>query len=202
MSDILGGKEISPKPPVNLFDYLEREPGSSATEFFKGLSGMVMNWMPSGFPEMRGASPYPGRLSPDINNTMLPNVYNNWQPWNQGLGYMSNYLGSPNAGKMSPAFQTAMSNMMQYGGVGGYPTQLMSGMAQFGGTGGLGNKAMSYATQFGVPSAAGQNLANMAQYGVAGQWGGPLLNRATGGPTAALNYLSPFLTARPYRSRG
>lgn len=204
MADTLFGAQVNPIAPKNIFSSLGEDPAQAnnpAKAFLWSLVNNTINQGAGGYDTFVGLPGYQGQLNPDPQQTILPNVYANWQPWNQGTGYISNWLAGPQAGRMNPDFQTAMGNMAQYGGIGGYPTQLMHNMAQFGGTGGPGNYGMSYAMQYGAPSQAGQNVAQMAQHGVAGTWGGPLYNRATGGPTASSNYLAPFLMARPYQAR-
>ncbi len=141
-------------------------------------------------------------------NANLQKAWNAWQPWDGGTQYMANDITN-GAGPSQPISQ-AQNNLMQYGGVGGYPTDLMHqqaqqggvgygadlmhNMAQFGGTGGPGNNAMSMAMQYGAPSAAGQFASNMAQYGIASTGSGqPLANRAYGQSSPAMALLAPFL---------
>lgn len=146
-------------------------------------------------------------------NDRLKGAWGSWQPWDGGTQYIANYL--QNGSGPNQQVQGAMNNMMEYGVSGGYPgqlmhnmaqyggaaqqpTQWMSNMAQFGGTGGAGNRAMSNAMQFGAPSAAGQGVSNMQQFGVASEQSGrPLANRAYGQQTAATNFLAPFMQPRP-----
>ncbi len=199
----LFGQTVNPNGPTNLYNQAYG-PGGSVQEqqFLSDLAIQTMGRDEGGLGQFVGLKGYGGPTSPDVNNTMLPSVYNNWQPWNAGTGYLAAQLGQPGGiGKPSPQMEQYMNNIGQYGGMGGYPTQLMTGMAQYGGTGGLGNKSMSNLAQFGAASAAGQPMADMAKTGVSGSWGNPLLARATGAPTAASNYLTPFLTqGTPYRA--
>lgn len=195
------GQQVNPGPPINIFDQYAREPQSTGSSFLNTIASNVLQTGPGGYGGLIGTPGYGGPTSPDINSTILPNVYGNWQPWNAGTGYIANRLSQPTAGQLNPAFQTAQSNMAQYGGIGGYPTQLLHGMAQYGGTGGPGNIGMANLLQFGAPSVAGQPIANMAQTGVSGSWGNPLLSMAQGGASPASNYLMPFLHAQAYNSK-
>ncbi len=141
-------------------------------------------------------------------NANLTKTWNAWQPWDGGTSYLANYI--TNGAGPSQGVSQAQNNLMQYGGVGGYPTDLMHqqaqqggvgygadlmhNMAQFGGTGGPGNNAMSLAMQYGAPSAAGQFASNMAQYGIASTGSGqPLANRAYGQSSPAMALLAPFM---------
>lgn len=197
----LFGQTVSPTGPTNLYNQAYG-PGGSIQEqqFLNNLATQTMGQTTGGIGQFIGLPGYTGPTSPDVGSTILPNVYANWQPWNAGTGYLANFVGGPNAGQPNPQMAQNMSNMQQYGGIGGYPTTLMHGMAQYGGTGGPGNNAMSTLLQFGTPSAAGQGVANVANTGVSGSWGDPLLARATGKQTPASQYLAPFLTATPYRA--
>lgn len=113
-------------------------------------------------------------LFPSLSGTRLPEVFNNWQPWDSGTMYMADYLYNKNpVGTPDPGLQSMM---------------------QWGGTGGPGNQAMSLAMQYGAPSQAGQYVANMAQFGVSSEGAGrPLADLAYGRPTGAAQYLTPFL---------
>jgi hypothetical protein len=199
----LFGQTVSPQGPTNIFNQSMSQGGSVQEQsFLNALFDTTVSRQADGqWNRFIGLPGYDKPVSPDMGQTILPNVYSNWQPWNAGTGYLANYVGGPQAGKPDPGMATAFSNMSQYGGIGGYPTQLMHNAAQYGGTGGPGNKAMSNLLQFGAPSAAGQAVNNMAQYGVSGSWGNPLLARATGGQSPAGQYLAPFLAgASPYRA--
>ncbi len=145
-----------------------------------------------------GLTPYPGQLNPDIGQTRLPDVWNNWQPWDAGTQFLANYL--TNGWMADQNVGNKFNNIFQYGGPGGRATDLMNNMSQWGGTGGPGNNAMSLLMQYGAPSEAGRPIANMAQYGVSGSWGNPLVARAMGQPNASQNYLQQFLTAPAYKS--
>lgn len=148
---------------------------TSQQNIFSGLINPTVN---GGV--LQGASGYPNPLSPNINNTMLPGVFGSYSPTTQGTDWTSQMLsgGAFNSGQ-SP-FSTPQSNMQQYGGIGGYPLDLLHGMAQFGGTGGPGNYGMSNLMQFGAAGQAGQPLNNMAQSGVSGSWGQPLMAATQG----------------------
>lgn len=168
-------------------------------QFFQALFGTGLGMNSDNFGYINGVPGYGGQLSPDPTQTLLPQVASNWSPWNAGTGYIADWLGK-GGGTPDPSIKTAQSNMAQYGGIGGYPTQLMSGMAQYGGTGGPGNQAMSSLLQFGAPSAAGQAVKDISQTGTSGSWGDMLKARAYGQPSPAMNFISPFLSAGPYKS--
>ena len=167
-------------------------------QFFQGIFGSGLGQNGEGYSYLQGLPGYGGPLSPGTNQN-LQGAWGGWSPTNQGTDYMSQMLGggayNPNQGP----FASAQNNMLQYGGIGGYPTQLMSGMAQYGGTGGPGNYGMSNLMQFGAAGEAGRPLASMAQSGTAGTWGNPLQSTASGGGTAN-QYLSPF--ASPAGAQG
>lgn len=140
--------------------------------------------------EMRGAPGYPGQLSPDINQTRLPEVWNSWQPWDGGMQHIAGMLG-----KMGPTQQNQQyqNNVMQYGGPGGYPTQMMSNMIQFGGTGGKGHLLMDNLTKYGVTNKeVGQPVSNIMQFGVASEAGRPYQERAFTGNNAASQHLLAY----------
>lgn len=121
----------------------------------------------------QGAPAYPGQLSPDVNNTRLPEVWNSWQPWDGGMGYLAQQLGA-GVGQNSPILQQ---------------------LSQYGGTGGPGHQAMSNMVNYGTPSSIGQFLSNMAQFGVASEGSGrPLANLAAGYAAGPAAFLAPFLT--------
>lgn len=143
------------------------------------------DWLFSGFSQkpdggwdLRPMDPYPGQLTPDINQTRLPDVWGNWQPWDGGTMHLANMVGNNGLGigQYSPLSQ----QMMQYGGMGGAP-----------------HDAMSLLMQYGAPSQAGQYMANMAQFGMASPGsGGALANFAQGNLGGAAQYLAPFLTGQ------
>lgn len=193
----LTGQQVDPGKPTNLTEQLT--PGSTADKFFQALFGTGLDTTTNpAYGMFKGLPGYQGLLSPGEKDTRMPDVSSAWQPWNAGTGFLADYISKPN---INPAFPRAQSNIEQFGGIGGYPTQLLHDQAQFGGTGGPGHLAMSSLMQFGVPSAAGQPIAQMAQQGGSGQWGAGLQQLANGTSPAA-QYLLPFLLARPYNSAG
>jgi hypothetical protein len=140
--------------------------------FGQGLQPNTAN----GGMKFSGLPGYPGQLSPDTSQTMLPSVWNNWQPWNGGLSTLA----------------TSVNNYGKYGAVDPGLQQLM----QWGGANNPGTQGMSNMMQFGAPSKAGDYAANLAQYGVSAQGAGqPLLNLANGVTnTGPASFLAPFLT--------
>lgn len=145
-------------------------------------------------------------------NKDLTTAWNSWQPWDGGTSWLANFI--TNGDSPNSQIQSQYNNMAQYGGTGGYPTDLMHtmaqqggagdyttgllhNMAQYGGTGGPGNQAMSNALQFGAPSAAGQGLSNMQQFGVASQGSGnPLSAMAYGQANPMLSYMQQFMAPK------
>ena len=134
-----GQDEVNPQPTQPMFPDLNYAMGRYLSNQFNSSSGQPVPY---------GVAPYPGQLSPNINSTILPNVYNNWQPYNAGNVAAMQWLANPGIGQQDPR---------------------LAQMQQWGGTGGPGNNAMSLAMQYGAPSAAGQYVGNTAQYGVNNQ---------------------------------
>lgn len=162
---VLGGQEeVSPQPTPPMFP---------------GVHDAMARWLSNQFdssggePVPYGIAPFPGQLSPNINNTRLPEVAANWAPWNAGNSAMASWLANPGIGQQDPR---------------------LAQMQQWGGTGGPGHNAMSLAMQFGSPSQAGQYVANTAQFGVNNQAMGNLMNRF-------LNPQGPAYAAPPIPSR-
>ena len=98
----------------------------------------------------QGATPYGGPLSPNLNSTILPNVYNSWQPWDSGMGYISNSLYGGSSPLANP---------------GGYVAPTLQTLMAQGTPGGPGGDAMSSLLAYGVPGEGGSFAKNMAQYG-------------------------------------
>lgn len=140
----------------------------------------------SSYPTLNGITPYGGQINPDINQTILPNVYGSWAPWMAGESWQATQLAK------NPAVSSPMS----------YTDPNVKSMIQWGGTGGPGNKAMSLMMQYGAPSQAGQYMANMAQSGISSTGAGqPLADLAYGRQSSpALAYLQPFMMAKPYQA--
>jgi len=102
-----------------------------------------------------------GQMSPDVNNTILPNVYQNWQPWDAGTQYLADFLYNQNpVGQEDPRAR----QLMDYGGFGG-----------------PGHSGVQTALQYGAPSEAGQYLGNLAQFGVTGTPMGNFMKEAMAG---------------------
>jgi len=153
---LLGGQDqVNPEPLPPMFPDLNFAMGRFLSNQFDSSSGEPVPY---------GVAPYPGQLSPDINQTRLPEVYGNWQPWNAGNSAMAQFVANPGIGQQDPR----LANMMQYGG-----------------TGGVGNQMMSLAAQYGAPSQAGQAVSSTAQFGAPSQSMANLLNpflTGQGGP--------------------
>lgn len=160
------------------------------TNFFNALFGQGLQNNPQGGGmQFAGVQPYGGQLSPDVNSTRLPDVYNSWQPWNAGLSYMASAL-TPGQGNSLPIGQNDPNLSM-----------LMSK----GGTGGPGSRGIQDTMQGGTPShgALGQWMNNLAQYGSAGPAGVPLANLAQGFASGPAAWLNPFLmkgAGTPYKA--
>lgn len=210
----LFGQTINPSPATSLYNQAYGTGGSvQQQQFLSNLAVATMGSPQGGLGYFQGVPGYQGQMTPDVSQTMLPSVYNSWQPWGAGTSYIANQMSQPGYGQMQQPYQTAlqnysayggmggqpltnMSNAVQYGGPGGYGTQLLHDMAQYGGTGGPGNYAMSSLLQTGMPSKAGQNMATIANTGTAGTWGGPLQSIAA---TSPYSLTAPFLTAKAYQ---
>ena len=176
--------------------------GGAQQQFFQGLYGTGLGMNDQGYGTLKGMPAYGGPLSPG-QNSMQTGAWGGWSPTTQGTDYMSQMLGSGALNPNQGPFAQAQGNMQQYGGIGGYPTQLMHNMAQYGGTGGPGNYGMSNLMQFGAAGPAGQPLNNIAQFGTSGTWGNQLNATAGGGPnSAASNYLQPFATTQGQQGLG
>jgi hypothetical protein len=178
MSSLLGG-QVNPTvvpPSVGL---------TQQQAFFNALFGLGTTPNSSGTGStVQGLAAFPGATTnpntsstaPNVNNTMLPGVYNNWQPWNQGTEGISSMLSN---GQLNPTQQNPF----------------LSPLISQGGATGPGTTAMSNIMQFGTPSQGiGQEMQNLAQFGAAGPAGQPLSNLAQGQATGAAAYLAPFLT--------
>jgi len=127
---------------------------------FQGFQGL--NGGPDGFGSAQGpGTDRIGQMSPDINSTILPNVYNNWQPWDGGTQWIADTLYN----KMNIGQDDPRSNQL---------------MTQ-GGFGGPGHQGMATALQYGTPSEAGRYLANLAQFGVTSQPMGDFMKQAMQG---------------------
>lgn len=125
----------------------------------QAFPGMNAPW-PGGSQEGPGVMDI-GQMSPDINSTILPNVYNSWQPWDAGTQYISDFLYNKNPlGQEDPRVRQVMD---------------------YGGFGGPGHTGMSMALEYGAPSQAGQYLGNLAQFGVTGTPMGDFMKDAMAG---------------------
>lgn len=135
-----------------------------------------------------------------------PNQIASQMAWNpagdMGIQALSAKLQNGGGG-VHPFIQTAANNIRDYGGMGGYPTDLMHLMAQYGGSGKTGLPAMQNAVQYGGFSQASDPMKLMAQYGVASEGSGrQLANRAYGAASPATSYLGRFVNgfSSPYRA--
>jgi hypothetical protein len=146
--------------------------------FGLGTSGSGSNTTLNGLPAFPGATTNPNTSStaPNVNNTILPNVYNNWEPWNEGNEYIATALsnGSMNPTQVNPFLAPLINN---------------------GGPSGPGTTAMNNIMNYGTPSSGiGQEMQNLAQFGAAGPAGDALAALAQGQTTGAAQYMAPFLT--------
>lgn len=176
------GSEIQPQQvPFGLEGQLER--------LFDWLFSPFMFNQDSQTWEMRGVPPYPGQLSPDQNNTMLPNVWQSWQPWNAATQHIAGTMGQ----NPTPQLPGLMDSFQQFGGAGGVPTDRMRQMMDWGGAGKKGLPAMDMMMQYGAPSQVGQFMSSAAQFGIPSEAGRFVHDRASGQPTAAMDFLTQFL---------
>lgn len=164
------------------------------------------DWLFSGFEQnesggwdLKPLDAYPGPVNPQ-QNPILNELFNNWSPTDAGSEMLFNQL---QGGMANPQFGQAFNDMRAYGGMAGYPLDLMHSIAQFGGTGGVGSKSMGNALRFGAPSSeASQPMQNVLATGVASEGsGGALRDRALGNPTAASGYLSQFINPETNKNR-
>lgn len=146
--------------------------------------------------EMRGLPPYPGQISPNLEETILPELWKNWKPTNQATDYMSNALQQ--GFNPSQQMEQVKNNMLQYGGPGGQVTDQMWKMAQWGGAGQKGQPAMDMIMQYGSPSQVGQYLSNAAQFGIPSEAGRLVANRAQGMPVSGATFLQGYGQPAPF----
>lgn len=168
----MGGQQINPVTPNPIIGV------QTQRDLFNALFGAVgFGLNDQQYGKLDPLKGYPGQLSPDINSTMLPGVYNSWQPWDSGMAAISEMLYGNKGlkpGEASP-----------------YSQQLM----QWGGTGGPGHSAMNNAAQWGTPSPNLPYLGSLAQWGTTGQAGKPLQDLAQGYATGAASWMLPWLQA-------
>ena len=172
-SGFLGGGQQSPESLPTQFPsltsdfmdwlssqiYQKPEGGNDMMGFqaFQGLNGGAQGYGSAQGP----GTDIIGQMSPDINSTILPNVYGNWQPWDAGTQYIADFLYNKNpVGQEDPRANQVMT---------------------WGGFGGPGHSGMVSALQYGAPSEAGQYLSNLAQFGVTSQPMADFMRAATSG---------------------
>ena len=147
----------------------------------------------SGYPALTGLPGYPGQLTPNLSNTILPSVWGSWSGTDPGQQALMSLLGQGMPQSLSDPLNAALST-----GGSGYPSTLMRLMAQYGGAGAPANN-MSYIMQYGAPTnAVGKPMQQVAQTGGTGAWGNMLQAYALGANTPMQQYLMPFLGAKPY----
>lgn len=119
-----------------------------------------------------------GNLSPDIANTILPRVYDAWQPMDAGTMHLANFLTNGPIGQEDPRAR----HVMEWGGFGGPGHDAMVSAAQFGVPSEAAGRPLANLSQFGVAnSGPGQYLANLAQYGVTSTPMADFMRAATSG---------------------
>jgi hypothetical protein len=111
------------------------------------------------------------------------------------MNYLNNFVGGGGF-KLPEQASTRLENMMETGGAGGKPTEMMYDMTRYGGVPGAGLDAINAMMAYGAPSQVGQYMSNAAQFGIPSEAGRFLYNRAAGVPTAALSYLAPYMGKR------
>ena len=144
------------------------------------FSGMTQK--PDGGWDLEGVEKYPGQLNVDIpGQTRLPEVWNNWQPWDAGNSYLATKMAD---GTFSPGKDPGLEKMWSWGGLEG-----------------PGHKGMQSMINYGAAGQGGQYASNMAQYGVSSEGAGrPLADMAYGRPTGAGSYLAAFLNPNKYQA--
>lgn len=83
----------------------------------------------------RGAQPYPGQLNVNLNDTILPRVWNSWQPSAPGMSTLASMINSPQLTQPNPILLQAMMR----GGFGGPGHSAMMNLINTGVAGGSGN---------------------------------------------------------------
>lgn len=161
-------------------------PNFTFPEFSNDFMGWLMGMIGQGMPG------YPGRLSADPANTILPYIQSLITQPTGGEDFMSSLLAG---GGVKNPMEGFMPGILDRGGPQSAATDRMNTMADWGGTGGPGHKALGEILAYGRPSGPGGDfMSNMANYGVASMGsGGPLHALATGQPNAATNFLLPFI---------
>lgn len=162
---------------------------------------VLMDWIFSGFSkkpdggfDLAPLPSYPGPLNVDQGQTVMPDVSAMWHygASSPAMNYLNNFIGSGGV-KLLDQAQTGLTNMINTGGVGGGPTEMMQNMAQYGGVPGANLDAIKNMMMFGAPSQVGQYMSNIAQFGIPSEAGRLLVNRAQGIPTAANAYLAKYM---------
>ncbi len=154
----------------------------------------------------QGATPYTGQRNYGMQDTLIPGAAGQWRASGpQGSDRLRDYAAQGwNPGGTDIGFllqNNVIPSMMNYGTLGGAPSDAMYRMMNYGGAGSIGQPAMNSLLNYGVASEAGRGLNNMWQYGIASEQSGrPLINRAYGEDTAASRYLAPFMNAQAYRA--
>jgi len=166
---------------------------------------VLMDWIFSGFNkkpdggfDLAPLPQYPGQLSPEQSQTVLPDVAAMWHygAGAPGMQYLQDFVGNQQGTKLPENFTTRLESTMNIGGIGGKPTDMMYDIANYGGVAGPNLEAIKNMMAFGAPSQAGQFMSNAAQFGIPSEGGRILANRAQGIPTAAQNFLSYYMPRR------
>lgn len=166
---------------------------------------VLMDWIFSGFRqkpdggwELGNLPQFPGQLSPDLQQTLLPQVWDAWQKSQNSpaMQFLNNFLTGGGVPKMEMPKEVTegFQNVLKTGGVGGAPTQAMQDIAQWGGVPGGNLEAIKAMLQYGAPAnPVGQYMSNIAQFGIPSEAGRLVHDRAMGIPTAASNYLASYM---------
>lgn len=96
----------------------------AAQPTWPALQSSFGDWLQSYFTsdnKLKGATPYPGQLRPELSQTLLPGVWNQYAQGNPGQAALQGILSGLNIGQYSPLTQ----QMMRTGGTGGLGNQAM-----------------------------------------------------------------------------
>lgn len=149
MGDVLGGTQINPQTPPSYFQTVYGQNAQGQPTGYPGQQQFLNAIQTAAFDQsgLRGVPGYGGPLSPNVGSTMLPQVWGGWQGAAPGTdqtlaGTAFGQAAAAGAyGAQNPyggAFGPQFGSIMNYGGVGGAPTQAMQNLQNTGVAGGGG----------------------------------------------------------------